>query len=306
MKKQVCVSLALVLLALLIPTQFCTAGTFGVIIGDEFTYDCVASERSVVWGTNSSSSEGYALEGHNFAVGTSVSVEVVNLISDSVAYTVSKDGYMEGYLSELIYFTSALMFTYHNWFHMYKNEIAINGWNQLLWDQAPLLHLDDAFIEIDSTTWTSIIDVLEYIVESYATVITSGLTLDAPYSNGDSIFAFELHLYGILNSTYTPTSPATPWSDYSDDFDYRCKIAYDKSTGALLGIRMYGSTTGIHNVTNYEFSLDSHFEQEGYDLPATIDTNTNGFSGFNITIALGSITTLVLIAVFTRRKKASI
>jgi len=304
LKKNIWVSLFLITFLVSIQTQHSIAATFGVVISDTFTYDCVTSERSVVWGTNSSSSEGYSLEDHNFAVGTSVSVEVVNLISDSVAYTVSKDGYEEGYFSDATTMMSTLMFEYSLYLQVMKSHIRNNGWNQALWDKPPRHHLDEAFIEIDSSTWSEFADFLDSLTEFHSTITpTNGLTMDTVYINDDTTFACELHLFGILNATYTPfTSPAIPWLDYSDDFDYKCKLAYDKSTGALLGMHLYGSMTGISNGTNYEFTIDSHFEQEVYNLPSTINTSTGGFSGYNIAIAVCSITTLFMIAVYIKRK----
>ena len=65
--------------------------------------------------------------------------------------------------------------------------------------------------------------------------------------------------------------------------------------------------TGVHNVTDYEIAIDFQIEKEGYDLPTELPSaNTGGFSGYSIAITLGSITTLVMIAVYIRRKKATI
>ncbi|MBK5113342.1 MAG: hypothetical protein KGD59_02380 [Candidatus Heimdallarchaeota archaeon] len=304
MKKNILLSIIPILFLILIQTQYGTAATFGVAISDTFTYDCITSERSVVWGTDSSSSEGYSLEGHDFAVGTSVLVEVINIVSDSVAYTVSKDGFEEGYLSDATSMMSALIFDYGLNLQVIKSLIRGYGWNQTFWDEPPLLNFDNVFIEIDTSTWSEFADFLDSLTGFYSTITpTTGLTMDTVYINDDSTFACELHLHGILNATYTPiTSPAIPWVDYSDDFDQYCRLAYDKSTGALLGMHVYGSMTGTSNGTNYDITFDSHVEKEGYDLPDNINTSTGGFPGYSIAITVGGITTLLLIAVYIKRK----
>ena len=53
---------------MLIQTQLCSADTFGVSVGETFTYECITSERTLVWGSNSSLSEGYSLDDHHFAI----------------------------------------------------------------------------------------------------------------------------------------------------------------------------------------------------------------------------------------------
>jgi len=297
-----------VILLVIIQTQLCSADTFGVSIGDTFTYDCVASEQTIVWGSNSSYAEGYNLDEHHFIVGTSFSVEIMDT-STRVAYSVSKDGYQEGYLSNAQSLGYAMIFEYNSLILMMKGYLGNNEWDQTVMETVYYMPIDLAFIETDTSTWSDLIDIVDYMNGLYSTLMpTSDITLEVGYVDDGTTFTYEMHVSGVLNNTYTPvTSPAIPWTDYSDDYDFCCRFAYDKATGVMLGTRLFGSMTGLSNVTNYEIAVDFHIEKAGYDLPTELQsTNTEGFSGYSIAIAFGSITTLVMIAVYVRRKKATI
>ncbi len=298
---------------MLIQTQLCSADTFGVSVGETFTYECITSERTLVWGSNSSLSEGYSLDDHHFAEGTAVSVEVTH-IDDNVYYVVSKDGFEAFHSSDALSLSLAILFEEGSIiysFYSIINHIEQLGWNQTLLDQGPYLLCRELFVEIDSTSWSDLIDVVTSKIEHYSTAIVTYDDsflgeIEVLYVNSDSTFAYEFHYSGVLNVTYTPTSPISPWTKYSDDVEYYQSFVYDKTTGALLGMHSYGSMTGTSNGTNFEYAVDSHIEKEGYDLPVSILSNTKGFSGYSIAIAFGSMTTLVMIAVYVRRKKATI
>ncbi|MHA1156488.1 MAG: choice-of-anchor S family protein, partial [Candidatus Heimdallarchaeota archaeon] len=282
--------------------QFCAAATFGVSVGDTFTYDCVASEQTIVWGSNSSIAEGYNLDEHHFAVGTSFSVEILDIstsISTIVTFSVSNDGYQEGYMSNARMLLLSTYFEYSSLILMMKAYMGSHEWD---------MPIDLAFIETDASTWSDLIDIVDYMNELYLTLMpTSDITMDARYTDDGTTFTYEMLVSGVLNNTYTPlTSPAIPWTDYSDNYEYYCMFAYDKATGVMLGTHLLGSISGVSNVTDYAVTADFHIEKAGYDLPTELlSTNTEEFFGYSIAIAFGSITTLVMIAVYVRRKKSS-
>ncbi|MHA1557265.1 MAG: choice-of-anchor S family protein, partial [Candidatus Heimdallarchaeota archaeon] len=274
-------------------------------------YDCVASEQTIVWGSNSSIAEGYNLDEHHFAVGTSFSVEILDIstsISTKVTYSVSKDGYQEGYFSNAHNLGLAMLFEYNSLVLMMKSYIGAHEWDQTTMETVYFMPIDLAFIETDASTWSDLIDIVDYMNELYLTLMpTSDITMDARYTDDGTTFTYEMLVSGVLNNTYTPlTSPAIPWTDYSDNYEYYCMFAYDKATGVMLGTHLIGSISGVSNVTDYAVTADFHIEKAGYDLPTELlTTNTEEFFGYSIAIAFGSITTLVMIAVYVRRKKSS-
>lgn len=309
MKKKIGVIVPLVLIVILIQTQLGSAATYGISVGETFTYDCVASERTIVWGTNSSFADGYNLAEQHFNAGTSFLVEITE-IDNYIYYSLSKDGAVDldrsrgqalaldlafGHGSNILIMRGVI-----------RNHISTYGWIQADMEFVPTIPIDLLFVELDYSVWSAIINQLATLTDllSTSTELTE-LTLDAGYIDNEEIFACEIHLSGIVNATYTPlTSPSIPWTDYSDDLDFYHRFAYDKTTGALLGMHSYGSMTSVSNGTIYELELDRHIEKEGYDLPANLaGFTTGGFSGYSIAITLSSITTVFIIAIVIRRKK---
>ena len=291
------------MIGLLIPIKSSTAVTFGVTIGDTFTYECIAASRSIVWGTESSDSEGFELDDHEFAVGTSVDVEVANIISDSVFYTVSKDGYVAYYGSDAVSLLSTIRFNYGIFITMLHSYVISMEWNQTLMDEPPGMPIDLLFIEIDSSTWTNLINIVDSMIELFSTFeSTSNLVMDASYNDNGSVFSCNFHLSGTLDETYTPTSPYSQWTDYSDDVSHIFRFAYEKNTGVLLGMHLSGSMTGTANGTNYEVSIDSQVEREDFDFTESL-TPTGNISGYSNLIAVTSIVTMFVITTIIRRKK---
>ncbi len=309
LKKKIGVIIPLVLIMILMQTQLSSAATYGISVGETFTYDCVASERSIVWGTDSSFADGYNLTDHHFNVGSSFLVEITE-IDNYIYYSLTKDGIVDNDRSRGQALALDLMFGHGSNILIMRNvilnHISTYGWIQADMEFVPTIPIDLLFVEIDQSVWSAIIDYVATLSSFYSTSTElTELTLDVGYVDNEEIFAYEIHLSGIINETNTPlTSPSIPWLDYSDDLDFYHRFAYDKTTGALLGMHSYGSMTGIYNVTNYELELDRHIEKEGYDLPANLaGFTTGGFSGYSIAITLSSITTVFIIAIVIRRKK---
>jgi len=235
-------------------------------------------------------------------------LDISTSISTKVTYSVSKDGYQEGYLSNAHYLGLAMLFEYNSLVLMMKSYIGAHEWDQTTMETVYFMPIDLAFIETDASTWSDLIDIVDYMNELYLTLMpTSDITMDARYTDDGTTFTYEMLVSGVLNNTYTPlTSPAIPWTDYSDNYEYYCMFAYDKATGVMLGTHLIGSISGVSNVTDYAVTADFHIEKAGYDLPTELlTTNTEEFFGYSIAIAFGSITTLVMIAVYVRRKKSS-
>lgn len=309
MKNKIGQILSLILLGILIQAQFCSAGTFGVFVGETFTYDCIASNQFVKWTSHlPCDAEGYTIDGQHFDQGTSFSVHIYDIYSDSLCYVVSKNSSEEKYISNGNSLLLASTFDYGYKILMLRNDLIVNGYDYERMVVDPILPIDLVFVETDSSIWNDLIDLAEEKMDYYSTVMAgSNLTMRTDYTNNETTFAFEIHLHGKLSGTDTPlTSPVIVSAEvYNEEINYYFRFAYNKITGALLGMRLYGSMFGRFNDTSsYRIRMDSYIEQEGYNLPAYV-INTELFSGYSIAITLGSITTLLVISISIKRKKKS-
>jgi len=293
--------LPLFLLCLLIPIQ-AGIGAFGVNINDTFTYECIAAERIFTLGAESGTGEGFQIDGQHFAPGTTVTVIVSNLISDSVAYEVSSGGYTYFDFSELISLLSSLRFHYLFYPLIAASMITdVNNWNQTFVEEDPGLMLIEPFIEIEGTTWFDLEEFADGMETLLATATDlSSLVISSEIAQDDTTFLCEFHISGVLNETYTPlTSPYLPWIKDLNSIEHYYRFAYDKPTGVMLGTKMYGTTTGEVNGSVMELSYDFHVEQTGYDLPTELTTAK--LNGFNIIITIVTLSIPVILIKFKRK-----
>ncbi|NHJ49354.1 MAG: hypothetical protein FK733_16310 [Asgard group archaeon] len=303
MRKWLKFILPLMILCLFIPFRNVNAA-FGVDIGDTYNYECIAAERTFSLGAETGTGEGFQIDGQHFDPGTIVTVEVIDLISDSVHYNVSSGGYNFYQFSDLIGLLASLRFQYIFYYAIATSMITdVNKWNQTFVEQDPGLLLYDPFIEIGSSTWEDIIEFGDGMV-GYVSTISNlvGLTGDAEHDQNDDEFLCQYHIYGAYNETFTPyTSPYLPWEKDLLSIDHYYKYSYDKPNGVMLGSRMHGSTSGVVNGSTMSISYDFHVEQVGYDLPTNLIVG--GLNGFTILITFVSLFIPVLIV---RMKRKSI
>jgi hypothetical protein len=301
MKKWLKIILPLFLLCLLIPIK-AGIGAFGVNINDTYTYECIAAERSFALGAESGIGEGFKIDGQHFDPGTTITVIVQNLISDSVVYNVSSGGYTYFAISDLMGFLISLRF-YYLFYPFTATSIVtdVNNWNQTFVEEDPGLMLIEPFIEIGDATWTDFEEFADGMTTLVATANDlTGIIISSEFVQDDTTFLCEFHISGEFNETYTPvTSPSLPWIKDLNSLEHYYRFAYDKPTGVMLGTKMYGSASGEVNGSVMELSYDFHVEQTGYDLPDELTTAK--FNGFSIMITIVTLSIPVILMKFKRK-----
>jgi hypothetical protein len=182
-------------------------------------------------------------------------------------------------------------------------EVTLNTWNQSEMEALHLGILMIPFVSITTTTWTEWVDIVDDINEN-GTLVSDpydGLEIQAKYTNATDDFIVELNIRGDLSGDIT-SGVALATVDVS--IDHKFLFAYAKTSGVMQGMKMEGEIDGISNGTLLDIGYSYNTEQVGYDLPDyDLDRATWPFPGFGFWLAMGSITSLVvLVPIFRKRK----
>ncbi|HUU77069.1 MAG TPA: choice-of-anchor S family protein [candidate division Zixibacteria bacterium] len=296
--------LPLALIGILISPMIVGAN-FGVDIGDTFTYDCVTSELSISIGSKSASVTGYAVDGHDFAVGTSVVVEVLEFddtFFNTTIYEVQAGSYAENGSS------STFGFVLSSIFMMFYPMLFIGGFvnetsfNQTEAEETPMLFMLP-FVEVDPATWTGFANIANELQTGTSLIVSqaSNMTIAAEYSDSVSEFIFEMRITGNYNGNVTDGSSIL-FVDY--EVDHHFQFSYQKLTGVMNGMQLEGTLTGTSNSTALSLEYHQKTELEGYNLPNyELGGGTFSFPGFGILGAVLAVGSLFAIAIIIRRRK---
>ncbi|MHA1503861.1 MAG: choice-of-anchor S family protein [Candidatus Heimdallarchaeota archaeon] len=296
MKKILKIVLPLFIVGLFLSVSM-TRGAYGVIVGDEFTFDIVSANQVITVGTNSGSGDGYVVDGLSFAEGTSVDTNVT-AVGASVDYNLTAGSAVEPMSSSG--FGLALLTALHIVFPMlYLEQFAeFDAWNQTAADMEPGIFFVP-FVESD-TNWTVYIEMATDIHATATTNATQPVLLDAAYTDETDVFYFEMYFGGNMVSNFTT---ATGFYELDVEIEHHYQFAYTKSTGVMLGMRVAFDITGTSNSTDVDISFDSKVEIDGYNLPAySIGGGwTWPFPAFGIIAAFTTLGTIAVL-VIKRRK----
>ncbi|MCK5047487.1 MAG: hypothetical protein KAS22_12955, partial [Candidatus Heimdallarchaeota archaeon] len=268
MKKMLKVIIPLALISLFLSSQLVTAN-FGVDIGDTFTYDCVAAERTMTIGSNTGTATGYTVDDHEFAEGTSVVVEVLEFddsLFNATIYEKQAGSYVENGSSSTFGFQlgGLLMTVFPLFFAL--GFVDENTWNQTEAEEGPGMILEP-FVEPEAATWTLFADFAAEVQTGTSLLSDpsmSGLSIQAEYTDSVSEFFFESYLTGTYNDSIT-NGTHTFLLNY--DVDHNFQFAFNKANGVMKGMRIEGSLEGTSNSTVVEISYNMHTELAGYNLP---------------------------------------
>jgi hypothetical protein len=287
------------IMGLLLSTQFAN-GTFGVTVGQIFTYDVIKNNFSVTIGANSGTSTGYEIDGQEFPEGTQVDVEVTAVNPLDVEYELQSGSYYETDYSGSIGLGLTVVLS------ILVPFIALTAidqtWNQTAVEEvsSPLLI---PFVENETSTWDAYIDMATDLQTAppISTDTLGTIGINATYSDTVSTFVFELYVGGTLNFNETLVSN---YYETLGTVEHHFQFAYDKLTGVMLGIRMEGTVDGTSNGTDVSWSYYQHTEKVGYNLPGYEFGGGGGFlPGFEWFIAIPAIAFIGAIAVIVRRRK---
>lgn len=298
MKKALKIIIQLAIMGLLISTQFANA-TFGVEVGNIYTFDIIKSNISIAIGANSGSSSGYEVDDHAFAEGTQVDVEVTAINPLDVEYEVQAGSYYETEYSGSI----DLGFTvFEPNFLPYIHFLEVDQPWRYTEVEKPISPLLIPFVENEITTWQTYIDLATDLQTAppISTDALGAIGINATYSDTVSTFLFELYMGETIQVNDTII---TDYYEINAALVHHFQFAYDKATGVMLGMRMEGSVIGTSNGTAVSWQYNQHTEKVGYNLPG-YEFGGGGFiPGFEWFIAIPALAFIGMIAVIVRRRK---
>jgi len=297
------IALPLLVVGLYLSATFANAN-YGVNIGDTFTYDVIANKRTITLGTNTATADGYEIDGHAFAAGTSVEIEVLEFddsFINTTIYEIRSGSYFENDSSSTFGFQLGGLFTIIFPLIISYGYLDESQWNQTEAEELAGLGISP-FVEPETATWD--------LFKEFAAEVQTGtslvsdpamqnLTLQAEYTDSVTEFLFEAFMGGHFTDTYSNGTHIFE-QDYTIDHHYQ--FAYNKANGVLKGHRLVGTLSGTTNGTVLEMEYDNHVELLGYNLPK-LQFGGGFIPGFEWFIALPAIAFLGLIAVIIRKRK---
>lgn len=297
------VIIPLALISLFLSTQLVTAN-FGVDIGDTFTFDCVAAERTMTIGSNTGTGTGYTVDDHAFAAGTSVVVEVLEFddsLFNTTIFEKQAGSYVENGSSSTFGFQlgGLLMTVFPLIFAL--GFVDENDWNQTEAEEAPGMILEP-FVEPEAATWTLFSEFAAEIQTGTSLLSDpgmSGLSIQAEYTDSVSEFFFESYLTGTFNDSIT-NGTHTFILNYNVDHNFQ--FAFNKANGVMKGMHIEGTLEGTSNSTAVEISYNMHTELAGYNLP-NFQFGGGFIPGFEWFLVIPALGLLVAIPVIIRRRK---
>jgi len=297
------VIIPLALISLFLSTQLVTAN-FGVDIGDTFTYDCIAAERTMTIGSNTGTATGYTVDDHEFAEGTSVVVEVLEFddsLFNTTIYEKQAGSYVENGSSSTFGFQlgGLLMTVFPLLFAL--GFVDENLWNQTEAEAPPGMILEP-FVEPEAATWTLFADFAAEVQTGTSLLsdpAMSGLSIQAEYTDSVSEFFFESYLTGTYNDSITN---GTHIFLLNYDVDHNFQFAFNKANGVMKGMHIEGSLEGTSNSTVVEISYNMHTELAGYDLP-NFQFGGGFIPGFEWFLVIPALGLLVALPIIIRRRK---
>jgi hypothetical protein len=310
-KRVSCLLLVVIFLATaFIPIQ----GAIEVDVNDAFDFDVIKSNRSISVGTNSASAEGYEIDGHHFNQGTSVNLNVTGILFGLVFYNISSNGYSEiGISSNLIFFLSVLTQIYQPMILIGEYGNA-SEWNQGVAEEDPGI-LIYPFLDNDTSTWNTLIDFTEEAQNGTLLDDYNGaeeLETYGSYTNTTDLLIVEIFYERIYYHNLTDGDRILL---AESDVKHNLKMAYNKTNGVMLGIKVKGTLSGASNESTIFMQYEQHTELQGYNLPdfefgiiitpSTTPTNNTRLSplhlgliiglGVGIPLTIGIVVTVILV-----------
>jgi len=276
-------SFSIILISVLLGSTTSRAA-YGVIVGQSFDYEVVASSWEILFGTNSSSGTGFSFLDTTQAVGTQFEVEVTQVETSSVDWnlTIGIDT-ITGSNTQFDVFSIIMLIVMPA---LIVDQSPID-WNQTEMDQG--IEIIELFFLDPTQVWDTFYDL------SQDDIITD--LEENPEWNFEDVGGY---FYTQLNIAVFEWCFDGTYTNSTDIFsgDYTFQIAYDASTGQVKGIYYDIDYSGTLNGESIIYKTEHKFEEVGYNLP--IIPTIPEFKWF---IALPIVATLSCIVVFRRRNK---
>lgn len=289
MKKTLKIILPLVL-ALTLIGSIMTQASYGVSIGETFTYDVEKSTWNITVDTDSSSGTGFNFLDVKRAVGTQFVVEVTAVDPFGVDWEMSIGTDIEtgsnspwdvlGIAFSLIL---PLLFSMGapGDFNQTEADLGISVSSLFFVDAEGF---SDVFYEFANTD-----------MEVNITEEVPGINIDqigGTFENTTSTAVFEWH----LDASYTN---ATTDSDFSGTYVWQ--YAFDKTDGHMKGYYQKIDYSGTAGGIDFSYKVEQRVEEEGYNLPAV---SASGLPGFEWFIIVPAIALIGGVTIINKKRKA--
>ncbi|MGC9780753.1 MAG: hypothetical protein HZR80_16040 [Candidatus Heimdallarchaeota archaeon] len=263
---------------------------YNVTAGTTYTFDVVASEWTLKQGTNTGAGTGFNFENTSYPAGTQFDLNVTSASTSSVSWNVTIGSeFDEGTNSGFDILGFVLLLFY---------PIMISG-GFSTWDQDEIEKGPELFrlFFVDPVGYSDLLTELSndtYVESMFTDPEWTFSQLQGEFVNSSSTAVFDWYLSGRYYSSADNT-----------DFKgvYNMKFAFDKTTGAVKGFRMYIDYTGNVAGSIMEIDMVQHFEVEGYNLPAFLIFPSGFISGFELLIAIPTLAVIGTIAYIIKKRK---
>ncbi|MHA1156108.1 MAG: choice-of-anchor S family protein [Candidatus Heimdallarchaeota archaeon] len=289
MKKLLKITLAILFASLFIGMSFAKAD-FTVTVGTVNTYDVNSAEWDFAVGADSSSGTGYEFEDQKFSEGTQFTVTVDAVTASQVDYTVNVGAKSDTGVANSF---ALLGIVFLMFYPILFAGGTMGTWNQTEADLGPSL-MEIFFLEPEDSN--------EFFYEMANTTFVSSVFTDTEWTYDSIGGTFEndtdIAIFTwTLNAQYEIVASNT---DFSGTYSF--VIAYDQTTGEVMGYRIDLDYSGTAEGAVLDIQLLQEVEMLGYNLPAG-GLFPSGFIGIELYIAIPALALIGLLGVVVRKRK---
>jgi hypothetical protein len=258
---------------------------FTVTVGTVYTFEVVKSQNDMQQGTNSGQGTGLRFGGNPFPVGLQFTIEVLSTTPTSVQWEIDVDGNtaINSDTDNLVNSISSFLFLPYHYYG------GFGTWDQAEVEMGPVLMLGFFFFEpvAFEAAFQNYHDTFDVMTPmSYWT----WNEINANYDSTSNIATFDW----VFNAEFNDSG-----CNMYFEGDYYFNVAYDQTSGVLMGYNMEIDYTGYIGSDTLSIDIEQKIEQVGYNLPK----NQFKAPGFTFAIAIPVIFSLGLILLKNRRKK---
>jgi hypothetical protein len=296
MKKKMIFLIPLMIVILLIQPIF-IHGDYQVTVGQTFTYTVNRSHWQVKLGDDSGSASKFVFGLNNEPEGTSLSVEVTDVVPSSyIDYNVTIGSYVYPMTADD---TDLLAIQQMLYYIAFLGVIFVGPWSQAYVDMGPTTHTTIFFD-------TSVNPTYEFFRQfANSTFLTSFFSntafgfsqMEGNFDESGANAIFDWIIVGSIDNLYT----AFP---FVVDGYLLFKVAFDKTTGVEQGYRLELDYSGTNDGRDFEIYLIQEVTLDGYNLPDFYFDNPGGaIPGFEWFVSIFALNTIVITSVIIRKRK---
>lgn len=303
-------SIYFVIIQLLVLSLFSCSSVFSLstqlAVGDILHYQVVQAKISATVGENSISTNEFYFNGGSYPRMTKVDVNVTYFGEGFTGrYIINGNNRTRGYTVDslkiiLQQFSIRTSIFTKSLINFWEGENFDDGLYFVLY---PYIDpIDDSWDYLQTLGNTSLNELAEY------KTLGHDLEGDFIFTDKNDVIYFETWNTGTVNGQYDELLGYPYGLPVNCSFLNRFQIAFEKTTGVLLGMYMKGWTKGEISSGIVDLSMDYQIKQVGYNLPWFKIKNTARIlvSILVPVIAIGSVSILVVLVIRKRRMKNTV